>query len=586
VLSGSYDAATEALATGQLEEGSEAIDNKIQWGAKPDRGERPWFYLVGEPGARPRFSATEARNGGVLQVPGYRVSVVRNLEIEAIVTATGGGGWLVGVPNRKYWSKLYAHHTNGLIRPQWPDVRSINDDVFGSDAPEGDTTDQYARRGVPIAPNDWRSWFWENRFYRTGGSSLKHTIYLHGRPDGWLIYNNNLHNGGHESSAVKATVGHYRVLNSRISAFADERNPGDMTDRMNQQLIDVPSSSDVVIYNNHLVGGKRSTGGNTDGTRTGLIWFNPRRTLWGTDDPRYPDVTFQAAPFATFRVGFASAGVIGPDASAVTEVRPAGGDWRALVEKPVFNANATGGGSNWHAYVRPDELPRNGKYEMRIRGAERASEEYITLTVARNANYLAVTSFADGGLDTPWYEDGPRAYLPDEGRAYWQAMRDWGSGRSDPTNPYTSKKYVAFNRFTWLQHPALDTQREEAIRDNGNYPSSAVYVGSAASRFGAVPENWADAGVTFLANNEYEGWQPEDMGTEDWLRAELGAITYNPNNELYGPGQADPQKRLWPAYFEPMPAERNPLFVDVGGERTPVALDAAPIALPAWFKLF
>lgn len=584
VLQGTYQSAVEAGLS------SQEVDGAVQWLSKARRGERPWFYLLGEPGGHPKLTGMDARGGGVLQVPGYRVSVVRNLNLEAMVTATGGGGWLTGVPNRKYWSNLTAQRTNGMIRDRWPDKTSINDDVFGSDSPEGDTTDSYVRRGVPKAPNDWRSWFWNNRFYRTGGSSLKHTIYLHGRPDGWLIYNNNRHNGGNQSSAIKATVGHYRVLNSHVSAFADESNPGDPSDRLNQQLVDVPSSSDVVIYNNVLVGGRREIGGELDGTRTGLIWFNPRRSLWGTDDPRYPEVTFQAAPFRSFSFAFQASTVPGPAADVVAEMRRADGEWTRLTQPPQFRPNAGGGGSDWIVQVSPDEMPVDGKYEVRMRGSSVVTELPVTLTAARTARYFAVTSYADAGLDTPWYSSGPKAYLPDVGREYWQAMRDWSGagtdGRTDPSNPYTSKKYVAYNEFVWLLHAALDDKREEAIRDNGSYPSSAVYVGSSSSRFGAVPDNWLDPGVTFLANNSYTGWRIEDMGTPAWRRSDAGTVSGNSGNMLYGPNQSDPAKLNWPHFFEELPVEKQPLFVEVGGERTPKSPMTAEVALPDWFRLF
>ena len=50
--------------------------------------------------------------------------------------------------------------------------------------------------------------------------------------------------------------------------------------------------------------------------------------------------------------------------------------------------------------------------------------------------------------------------------------------------------------------------------------------------FGAVPPTWVDAAVTFLANNRYDGWQPEDVGTEDFLRNDVGPLTQNARNVL------------------------------------------------------
>jgi hypothetical protein len=35
-----------------------------------------------------------------------------------------------------------------------------------------------------------------------------------------------------------------------------------------------------------------------------------------------------------------------------------------------------------------------------------------------------------------------------------------------------------------------------------------------------------------------------------------------------------------------MPKDKQPVFVPVGGERTPVDPAAAPIELPAWFRVY
>jgi hypothetical protein len=590
ILGGTYLSATEARLTDQVEADTGLPKSRVNW-ASAKGGARPWQYLIGEPGNRPKLSGYDIESGAMLSVNGYRVSVGRNLELEAMVTTTANGGWQVGVPNRKYWSRIFAHSQHGLNRPQWPDKNAINDDLFGSSAAEGDTADHTARYGVPIAPNDWKSFFWNNEFIRTGGSPLKHTIYLHGRPDAWLIYNNNRHNGGNSSSAVKATVGHFRVLNSRISAFPDETNPADPAHRLNQQLLDVPSSSDSVIYNNHLVGGHRWNEGHA-GTRTGLIWFSPRRTLWGTDLPRYPDVTYQAAPFRNFAFSFNNSGVAGADyPNATLEIRSRGGNWRPTNGTARFSPNGAGGGSNWELDLSPSDFGENGNYELRMNGGAAQSPAYMHFSVYRNARYLAITSYYDAQLDRPWYADGPKAYVIDDGAEYWTQMMRWGAtagdvdARRDATNPYTLKKYVAYNRFTWLTTDGLMTKREEAIRDNGTLPSYAVYIGSNASRFGAVPPTWTDAGVTFLANNVYEGWQVEDLGTADFLRSDVGAITGNPANQLYGPGQDDPVNANWPNYSVELPKEKQPLFVPVGGERTPASPAATEIALPDWFKL-
>jgi hypothetical protein len=589
VLDGTYMTSVEAKLTGQIEATGQPKD-RIYWRSDTGPGERPWFYLIGEPGRRPRLSGYDVEAGGVLTYPGYRVTAVRNLELETMVTGSHRA-WRVGDPNRKYWSQLYVHDTHSLRRAQFPGATAISDDVFGSDDTEGNTTGRNVRFGMPISPNDWKSFFWNNRFLRTGGNVLKHTIYLHGRPDAWLIYNNNSHNGGNQSSAVKGTVGHYRVLNSRVSAFPDEENPGDPSEALNQQLLDIPSTTDSVIYNNVLIGGQRIIDGRRAGTQTGLIWFSPRLTLWGTDTPRYPDVSYQAAPFRSFRFEFSSSDVPGPGTSgAVAEVLGPGGVWHKASTAPSFQPNASGVGDDWIVTLTPDEVATNGAYEIRMRSGDDISKANVRLTVYRNASYLAVTSFQDAQRKTPWYTDGPKAYVIDDGAAYWDSMLKWGDpsngadGRGDPTNPYTLKKYVSFNRFVWLTHPALEPSAKAAIRDNGTLPRTEFYSGSTAGIYGAVPPNWVDGGVTFLANNTYEGWQPEDVGTTSFLRTDVRAINIIPSNVLHGPGQDDPQKRNWPNYFQSMPENRQPIFVTVGGERTPVNPVAQYIALPDWFR--
>ena len=589
ILTGSYDSATEARLSGQVDEQTGQPASRVRWLATKSSEQRPWFYLVGEPGARPRISGQDVRSGGILFYAGYRVTVFRNIELETMVTGSSGG-WRVGVPNRKYWSKLFVHSTYGLNRSKWPDVTAINDDVFGSDSSEGDTTDKTVRFGVPLAPNDWQSFFWNNQFLKTGGNVLKHTIYLHGRPDAWLVYNNNVHNGGNQSSAVKATVGHYRVLNSRISAFADENNPGDLSDPLNQQLLDVPSASDVAIYNNHLIGGKRLVDGKAAGTRAGLISFRQRRTLWGSDIPRYPDVTFQDAPFKQFSFPFDDSDVAGDTyPNATVEIRKENGSWQPAAKGPAFVPNAKGSGDDWIVTLDPDEISQNGIYEVRIVGGDLASKAPVQLTVYRNSNYLAVTSFQDAHLQLPWYSDGPKAFVPDAGQEYWDAMRSWKNGsspdgRAIPDNPFTFKKFVAFNRFTWLNHPDLVSDSHESIRDSGTLPATAIYIGSTASRYGAVPPNWLDASVTFLANNSYEGWHAEDVGTSAFRRTDAPSIAQMDQNRLYGPGQDKADKSFWPNHDAPLPADREPLMVEVGGERKPGSPNVQEVPLPAWFR--
>jgi hypothetical protein len=332
--------------------------------------------------------------------------------------------------------------------------------------------------------------------------------------------------------------------------------------------------------------------GSHAGTRTGLIWFSPRRTLWGTDMPRYPDITFQAAPFREFEFKFKESQVNGKDfPSAWLEILGPSGEWRQSSATASFSPNATGGGSDWVFTLSEADFPISGKYELRVNGGAKQTQYPVQFTVYRNASYFAITSFYDSERDHPWYADGPKAYVLDDGADYWRSMTQWGGatgtrdGRADPTNPYTIKKFVSYNTFTWLSGAGLRPEREEAIRDNGTLPSMEFYSGSSGARFGAVPTTWADSAVTFLANNRYDGWQAEDLGTDDFLRNDVGPVTQNERNVLYGPGQDDPEKRSWPNYSTDMPVARRPLFVPIGGERTPAEPSAAELSLPGWFRI-
>ena len=129
------------------------------------------------------------------------------------------------------------------------------------------------------------------------------------------------------------------------------------------------------------------------------------------------------------------------------------------------------------------------------------------------------------------------------------------------------KKYIAFNSFVWIDEGA---GRRSPVVDDGTAPRNAKSTGSAAENWGSVPPNWVERSVTFMANNTYQGWRPEDLSQPGrWLDFE----TYPKQQRvtLVGP---DPH-----AYPPP-----HRTVVNVGGEQTPTAI-ASRHAIADWFRL-
>jgi hypothetical protein len=286
-------------------------------------------------------------------------------------------------------------------------------------------------------------------------SNLRHQIYMHGRPDGYLNINNIRIDGARACSIVKSTKYYNVVRNSRLSAVVDPAHPelGSRADK----ILDIASAGETVIYNNELIGAYTPT---RHGPQYGLVMLRARRTWWGSDTPAYPNVSY---------------------------------------DPPI--TSVAGGG------------------------------------------YLAPQGFTAG----------PETFV---NPAFWDAV-----GRTDlkdPHNPYTFKKYIAFNSFRWIEE---GSGRRSAIGDDGTAPRNAIFLGSIAEYWGSAPANWVERSVTFLANNRYTGWQAEDMANPGrWFDFET--YTRPTLVTLVGPG---------PHPYPPPPRTA----VIVGGEQTPVAAASA-----------
>ena len=166
------------------------------------------------------------------------------------------------------------------------------------------------------------------------------------------------------------------------------------------------------------------------------------------------------------------------------------------------------------------------------------------------------------GFAPEGFTPGPETFVNPE---FWRVVRSYDI--ADPANPYTFKKYVAYNRFRWIND---SDRRQSAFRDDGTAPREAAYQGSSAEIWGTVPEGWVERSVSFFANNRYEGWTAEDMADpRRWF--DLDNHPDSSQVEKSGPGP-------WP--YPPPP--RAAVFV--GGEQRP-ATQTAPIEMPDWFRI-
>jgi hypothetical protein len=166
------------------------------------------------------------------------------------------------------------------------------------------------------------------------------------------------------------------------------------------------------------------------------------------------------------------------------------------------------------------------------------------------------------GFAPEGFTAGPETFVNPE---FWRVVRSYDT--ADPANPYTFKKYVAYNRFRWISE---NDRRQSTFRDDGTAPREAAFQGSIAEIWGTVPEGWVERSVSFFANNRYEGWTAEDMADpRRWF--DLNNHPDQSQVEKSGPGP-------WP--YPPPP--RTAVFV--GGEQRPET-QTAPIEMPDWFRI-
>jgi hypothetical protein len=121
-----------------------------------------------------------------------------------------------------------------------------------------------------------------------GTGNTRHQFYLEGRPNSHVIMNNIRITGTRSCSAIKSTRFHNVVRNSYVSTLLDPSRPE--IGLRAAKLIDIASAGETVLYNNELIGARTDARG---GVASALVFMRARRSLWGSDSPAYPDLSWE-----------------------------------------------------------------------------------------------------------------------------------------------------------------------------------------------------------------------------------------------------------------------------------------------------
>ncbi len=235
------------------------------------------IYILGEPGTRPKFV------GDNLNLDKIETAYLKNFELQDTIVNSAADA--VDHDVRFYVTKVYQHDSN---------------------------RDENGFKASPGSPNpgvSWHYWLWNFHGSQMGWrSNMRHQMYIEGRRSSHLHVNNIRITGTRECSAIKSTRTFVKIRNSYLSAVLDEHNLALGTRAA--KVLDLASASEIVVYNNELVGAySQDRGGPTDG----LIFLRARRGMWGADSPAYPDVSW-SPPVSSLRPGFAPEGfTAGPE---------------------------------------------------------------------------------------------------------------------------------------------------------------------------------------------------------------------------------------------------------------------------------
>jgi len=392
-----------------------------------------------------------------------------------------------------------------LVGMTFSDYLGLSQDGLGCSGAEGSTM-SISRSGIPSRDRPWKTTLdgvtildW------VGTAGTTHPTYLHGRPGEFHIINSVLA-GGQSCSLLKTTRSLMTVRKSKLyseSCMVRGEPPQGISSA--GKMIDVPSGSTLIVSGVEFhVSRHQKVGGTTN-----VLWRNPRRSLWSSDEEMAPsDIVYQKGALAPFMFLFTATklGIDAADSVYVTLTSLETGESRIVQARPVcvYSRNPRPINNDlWEVTISPDEVPVSGRFALGIERADGGRRWPYTkpiLTVFRDAEHLMVSSFAEA---TP--EKVSRYALPD----YWETLGDL----DNPENPNTIKAFISGCLIKRHHNPLLGSQRPKIsmLRVDGTYPIDAVKQFSLNSKAHPVPANWKERAVMFEGDNTFEGWTDEEL---------------------------------------------------------------------------
>jgi len=456
---------------------------------------------------------------------------------------------------------------------------------------------------------------YNNEFFNWTGTDLKHNVYLHGRPHGYTITNNNFSHGASAGSAFKTTRAYIFHWNNRMWSHGYQEQELNEPGKNFGKFFDQPASSYFVAFNNYLWNGAYKQGEVT----TEMIWFNRRNSLWGGNDfSRFTDVTIQEAPFRNFwfrmqDCGLNLDGSINPrleyrlpsDEINYPEKDPVTGRhtfWRTATGNQIY---WYGAGNGWQMSMSPNDITENGEYRVALKAdnftaAPPGPDSGTLYGQERQLHFYKDENYLMGTSSNPWYsvpempfelEGWYTRWLP--GAGYWDAHASYGE--MSPGNPLICKHFISYNDF--MKPGPFEGCRP--IRDETTNLSCECGSTGPNDR-GPTPSGYKSVGVNYVANNIFSGWEADQeifnggYGNGSWFRTtDASSLPLYDGYMLSGEGKDwnDPAKTLFPGpnsymcSIDPDTLQLTPDTIVTTANRTANS-PTAPIdtPLPNWFR--
>lgn len=233
--------------------------------------DRPYTYVIGDPGNRPTLANDDLAGGK------KAMFYIANLNlINVNITLTHA------LPGR----------TNDTV------LRNLRQCC------ETAQNNGYSNPNKPTYADQWNVYWHQSESRGMGGTgNTTHAAYVEGRPNSLFDVNNIRVLGTRGSSAVKTTVAELNVRHSlfTVAESADDlangtcATTGYSSGCLMHTPIDVPGYSSVVIYGNRFEVWRGSTVGATvgrSGVLAGTIFFRLRLPTLGSDVPNYPNISW------------------------------------------------------------------------------------------------------------------------------------------------------------------------------------------------------------------------------------------------------------------------------------------------------